>query len=198
MPRPPVLTDVHDLPDDLDWLTAVDETITARSPQQPGPCPSPTAQQARPWPDRPQAESHDELLTELVHSAETARPWQKNELNDKHITPTRPPDVTRPPVLAGAREPLDDLDWLTAVDATITARSPQQPGPCPSPTAQQARPWPDRPLRNPRRVAHRARAPGRSPTTPDLNNKISSARGTRRPPSTWPPCTRANHRRMFH
>jgi hypothetical protein len=91
VPRPPVLTDVHDLPDDLDWLTAVDETITARSPQQPGPCPSPTAQQARPWPDRPQAESHDELLTELVHSAETARPWQKNELNDKHITPTPTP-----------------------------------------------------------------------------------------------------------
>jgi hypothetical protein len=100
---------------------------------------------------------------------------------ERHSPRPRPPGVTGPPVLAGAHDPLDDLDWLTAVDVTITARSPQQPGPRPSPTTQQARPWPDRPLRNPRRVAHRARAPDRSPTTPDLNDKISPARGTRRP-----------------
>jgi hypothetical protein len=68
--RPPVLAGAREPLDDLDWLTAVDATITARSPLQPGPCPSPTAQQARPWPDRPQAESHDELLTELVHLAD--------------------------------------------------------------------------------------------------------------------------------
>ena len=36
VPRPSVLTDVHDLLDDLDWRTAVDETITARSRLQPG------------------------------------------------------------------------------------------------------------------------------------------------------------------
>jgi hypothetical protein len=41
VPGPPVLTGVHDLLDDLDRLTVVDETITARSRQQPGWDPAP-------------------------------------------------------------------------------------------------------------------------------------------------------------
>ena len=128
VPRPSVLTDVHDLLDDLDWRTAVDETITARSRLQPGwdpaitqdgglseegrdPTPRWGAHPARLRSRRPRGRTdhcanYDEFITELVHSAETARlAWlsapdltdpelhdlQKNELNDKHITPTPTP-----------------------------------------------------------------------------------------------------------
>ena len=131
MPRPSVLADVHDLLDDLDWRTAVDETITARSRLQPGwdPALYIEANQDVWWslrrdltprwgahPARLRSRrargrtdhcaNHDEFITELVHSAETARlAWlsapdltdpelhdlQKNELNDKQITPTPTP-----------------------------------------------------------------------------------------------------------
>jgi hypothetical protein len=128
MPRPSVLTDVHDLLDDLDWRTAVDETITARSRLQPSWDPALTrtcdglslsrdrtprwgahparlrSRRARGRTDH--CANHGEFITELVHSAETARlAWlsapdltdpelhdlQKNELNDKQITPTPTP-----------------------------------------------------------------------------------------------------------